>query len=329
MSRLHPIAFASKRTSTTEEKYKPFLLEFAALKYAFDKFSDIVYGYPVEIETDCQALRDVLMNDKLSATHARWRDSVLAHNIIDVRHVPGVTNIADGISRQYENTEKASNDGSEYTVSPDWERQAGLTYDVYYTTLSSDNAALRERFKSEPLFLDVIDALEGIKHSKNLREQKRAQHRALHYMIEDDKLWYIAGGTRARARSRQECVTQEEATQLAREEHEKGGHWHRDNVKIALLDKIHSPKLDQSILKAILDCARCKNFGSTHLHSLLQPITRRHPFELLVGDYLSLPVGKGGFHTVGLYLDTFSQHVWGAPYVQNGGIGQNHKQINR
>ena len=84
VSRLHPIAFASKRTSPAEEKYKPFLLEFAALKYTFDKFSDIVYGYPVEVETDCQALRDVLMNDKLSATHARWRDSVLAHNIVDV-----------------------------------------------------------------------------------------------------------------------------------------------------------------------------------------------------------------------------------------------------
>ena len=40
------------------------------------------------------------------------------------------------------------------------------------------------------------------------------------------------------------------------------------------------------------------------------PITRRHPFELLVGDYLSLPTGKGGFHTVGLFLDTYSQHVW-------------------
>ena len=81
VTRLHPIAFASKRTSASEEKYKPFLLEFAALKYSFDKFSDIVYGYPVEVETDCQALRDVLMNDKLSATHARWRDGVLAHNI--------------------------------------------------------------------------------------------------------------------------------------------------------------------------------------------------------------------------------------------------------
>jgi RNase H-like domain found in reverse transcriptase len=81
---LHPIAFTSKRTSVSEGKYKPFLLEFAALKFSFDKFSDIVYGYSVEVKTDCQALRDTLMNDKLSATHARWRDGVLAHNIVDV-----------------------------------------------------------------------------------------------------------------------------------------------------------------------------------------------------------------------------------------------------
>jgi hypothetical protein len=92
-------------------------------------------------------------------------------------------------------------------------------------------------------------------------------------MIEDGRLWYIAGGTRARAKSRQECVTQEEAGQLAKEEHEKGGHWHRDSIKISLLDKIYSPKLDQSIVKAIVDCVRCKNFGGTHLHALLQPIT--------------------------------------------------------
>src|SRR3978361_1852909 len=84
----HPIAFASKRTSTSERKYKPYLLEFAALKFSFDKFSDIVYGFPVEVETDCQALRDVLISDKLSATHARWRDGVLAHRIVDVRHIP-------------------------------------------------------------------------------------------------------------------------------------------------------------------------------------------------------------------------------------------------
>ena len=87
--RLHPLGFASKRTSKTEEKYKPFLLEFAALKFGLDKFADITWGFPIEIETDCQALRDHLLNDKLSATHACWRDGILAHQIIDIRHSLG------------------------------------------------------------------------------------------------------------------------------------------------------------------------------------------------------------------------------------------------
>ena len=51
---------------------------------------------------------------------------------------------------------------------------------------------------------------------------------------------------------------------------------------------------------------------------MLQPITRCHPFELLVGNYLSLPDRKGGYHTVGLYLDTYSQHVWAFKYKTAG-----------
>ena len=318
VTRLHPIAFASKRTSSSEEKYKPFLLEFAALKFSFDKFSDIVYGYPVEVETDCQALRDVLMNDKLSATHARWRDGVLAHNITDVRHIPGITNIADGISRQYENTPKVGNDGSEWEVDSDWESKAGLAYGVNCVSISPATSTLRDRFANTPLFRDVIDALEGIQSGLGLRERKRARHRSARYMIDEGRLWYVGGGTLTRAVARRECVTKEEAMELAKVEHEKGGHFHRDLIKIALLDKIHTPGLDQAIVEAIANCARCKNFGGTHLHALLQPITRRHPFELLVGDYLSMPIGKGGYHTVGLYLDTFTQHVWGFKFKSAG-----------
>lgn len=56
LNKLHPIGFASKHTSHSEGKYKPFLLEFAALKFALDRFSDIIWGFPVEIEMDCQAL---------------------------------------------------------------------------------------------------------------------------------------------------------------------------------------------------------------------------------------------------------------------------------
>jgi hypothetical protein len=110
----------------------------------------------------------------------------------------------------------------------------------------------------------------------------------------------------------------EEATELARVEHEKGGHFHHDLIKIALLDRIHFSGLNHSIVTAIADCPRCKNFGGTHLHLLLQPITQRHPFKLLISDYLSMPPEKWGYNTIGLYLNTFTQHIWGYKFNSAG-----------
>ena len=52
----HPIAFCSKHTSRSKERYKPFMLEFAALKFALNEFADLTYGSPIIIVTDCKAL---------------------------------------------------------------------------------------------------------------------------------------------------------------------------------------------------------------------------------------------------------------------------------
>ena len=177
VTRLHPIGFASKKTSLSEEKYKPFLLKFAALEYSFDKFADIMYGYPLEVETDCQALCDILLSDKLSAMHARWRDGVLAHNFVDIRHIPGKVNITDGISRQHEGTDKTPGDGSKWTVMPDWEEVTGLVHKLYHVAELPDLTVLKEQFKDEPLFLDIIDAILGISsNNATIQEKKRAQH---------------------------------------------------------------------------------------------------------------------------------------------------------
>ncbi|ETW78574.1 hypothetical protein HETIRDRAFT_323249 [Heterobasidion irregulare TC 32-1] len=61
VTRWHPIAFASKCTSCAEERYKPFLSKFTALKFSLDKFSDTIWGSLIEIETDCQALQDFFL----------------------------------------------------------------------------------------------------------------------------------------------------------------------------------------------------------------------------------------------------------------------------
>ena len=56
----HPIVFCSKQMSRSEEQYEPFLLEFAALKFALDKFMDLTFGSPIMIITDCRALRNLI-----------------------------------------------------------------------------------------------------------------------------------------------------------------------------------------------------------------------------------------------------------------------------
>lgn len=317
--RLHPVAFASKRTSPAEERYKPFLLEFAGLKFSLDKFSDIIYGSPVELETDCQALRDVLLNDKLNAMHARWKEAVTAHNIVDVRHRPGKSNgAADGISRRFTGLRDTKGDGHEWTVSEDWETTTGLTHDLFQVTTPTGYEALQIRFRNEPMFLSILEALLELEHGNNAREKRKAKHRARDYMIEDGKLWQIGDGKLARARSKRECVTEAEMVELAKELHKKGGHFHRDNVKLALMDAYVGTRVDRCIIKGIRDCGQCKGFGAPHIHSLLEPITRRHPFELVVSDYLSMPTGVGGYHTVLLVMDVFSRWRWGFMYRTKG-----------
>jgi hypothetical protein len=203
-------------------------------------------------------------------------------------------------------------DGHEWTVSEDWEARTRLANDIFNVNLTQPEStynALRNRFAKESVFLEVIDSMFELDQGKSLKVRKRAKHKAKGYMIEDDKLWRV-GDESNRARARLECVTKEETVKLAWEEHRNNGHFHRDNIKATLLDRITSPNMDQSITKAIMDCGKCKGFGTTHLHSLLEPITRRHPFELMAADTLSMPKGKGGFTKLGLWMDVYAQRVW-------------------
>ena len=225
----HPIGFSSKQMSITEEKYKPFILEFGVLKHCLDQFSDIIWGYPVELETDCQALQDHLLSTTLNSTHARWRDAVLTHNIIDVHHRPGHLNVvADGLGRKFVNTPKEQGDGHEWTVSEDWEARTRLANDIlnlHTTQLESTYSELQSHFAEEKVFIKVIDSILELDQRKSLRVWKRARHKAKGYMIEEGKLWRIGDGS-SRVKARLECVTKEETVQLAWEEHRNNRHFH-------------------------------------------------------------------------------------------------------
>ena len=239
----------------------------------------------MEIKTDCQALRDVMLNDKLNTAHARWQDSILAQQIVDIHHVPGKINVVvDGISRKWEGIPRQVGDGSKWTVCKDWEAATGLVNDILHVTAKGDIHALKDQFKDEPVFKEVLDAMLAIDSKCSVRDCQCAQHWASQYLIKDGKLWCLKGGTAVCARAQVECVTKAKAKVMAFQHHNSQGHWRWDAIKITLMDRIWCPGLDAIILKAIKDCARCKNFGTTFVHSLFEPITHRHPFELLVGS---------------------------------------------
>jgi hypothetical protein len=42
--------------------------------------------YPIELETDCQALGDTISNNKLNSTQTHWLDGIIYHQIINYRH---------------------------------------------------------------------------------------------------------------------------------------------------------------------------------------------------------------------------------------------------
>ncbi|QRW08776.1 Retrovirus-related Pol polyprotein from transposon opus [Ceratobasidium sp. AG-Ba] len=285
----YPIAFASKRTSRTEEKYIPFLLEFAALKFALDEFDDIIFGRAIELEMDCKALADLLGNTKLNSTHERWRNLV-----------------ADALSRVYEHRpDDNSGPGRLRDVDPGWESAKELINDMYLLLDDDRTAALLSRFQDDEYFLEII----------------------VHLLFEagDGHPW-----TRKRSETESGGRTVPRATWLKTESFgslgvntqgmakRAGGHFGRDLTILTLQQEYHWPRMRQHATEAVTTCPRCKNFGPRLLSALLRPITRARPFDLLVGDYVSLPEGYGGYKTVLVLVDVYSRYLFAFPSKKPG-----------
>ncbi|CEL53469.1 Retrovirus-related Pol polyprotein from transposon opus OS=Drosophila melanogaster GN=pol PE=4 SV=1 [Rhizoctonia solani AG-1 IB] len=260
---MYPIAFASKRTSRSEEKYPPFLLEFAALKFGCDEFDSLIYGQPIEIETDCKALADLLGNNKLNLTHERWRESITARNIVAVRHKPGTENVVcDRLSRMYEGREdKNAGPGRDRDVDPGWESIHDLVNDLYLLTSDTDTKELLNRYGDDDYFRDIVlhllyEAGAEPKNEEEARDWKQRAHRAEGYLVENGKLWLI-GGKHSRGHNPVECIPASEGLELAHAVHSAGGHFGRDLTILALQQEYHWPRMRRDTTEAVTSCPKC------------------------------------------------------------------------
>ncbi len=258
-------------------------------------------------------------------THARWEESIVCRNIVDIQHRPGVTNVvADAISRKWAEAKGPSKDGdgADWSVRPDWEASSGISNDIMQVMTAGhadESASLHEQFADDPWLSDVVNALTN-RDMPDIQTRCRARHRALNFAIENGKLWHI--WTKAKDRvACVECVSWTKGFNLAMKTHEENGHFGWDHMRLKLHNKWFWPGMDWDSKEAITECTQCKKFGLQFINSLLQLIKCREPFDLLCADYLSLPKGKGGFKMVLLITDTFSNFVW-AYTLKSAGTGK-------
>ncbi|KIJ35102.1 hypothetical protein M422DRAFT_80194, partial [Sphaerobolus stellatus SS14] len=133
-------------------------------------------------------------------------------------------------------------DGGDWSVQPEWEGKKGLVNNVFGIEDDGELIALRERFREDPWFLEIVDYLVGNTKSLSVRERRRLHHKAAGFWLEDGKLWRAS--TKATDRTaKTECIPCAEGIQKARTAHEANGHFAWDHTRLHLQDTYFWPTL--------------------------------------------------------------------------------------
>ena len=89
---LKPVGFASRYLSDTEKKDAINELELLAIVWGLEHFRLYVYGKPIVLLTDHQALEPLIKRNRTNKTYSarlkRWLDR-LAHFDINIKHIAG------------------------------------------------------------------------------------------------------------------------------------------------------------------------------------------------------------------------------------------------
>lgn len=192
-----PIAYASRKCLPSESRYSAHLGELAAAKFALDKFASFTFGQPIILVTSCTALRDILRSKKMPAAHARWREQLLAHNIIEVRHCAGrrhllAHSLSHRMSVSVDKPQEPLEDAG-YTfvgaISADDLASKSWSLAQQYVELDSQASELLKRFKGDELE-PLLCLLLLLELPTPQQQRVKLRHQAS-YILHEGELGYI------------------------------------------------------------------------------------------------------------------------------------------
>lgn len=105
--------------------------------------------------------------------------------------------VADALSRAGEGKPRSDTDGSSWTVCEDWEANTGLINYLFKVDADKNDSDVTDKllqwFKDEPIFMEVVQALQDLTAHMDKRTAQCAQHWAKQYFIQNGKLWKTKG----------------------------------------------------------------------------------------------------------------------------------------
>ena len=96
---LHPIYYMSRKTTSAEEKYRSYELEFSAVIKAIEKFRKYLLGISFTVVTDCAAFEATMQKKELTPRIGRWITSLSEYTFKTVHSAGTSMRHVDAFSR--------------------------------------------------------------------------------------------------------------------------------------------------------------------------------------------------------------------------------------
>ncbi|KAG7528292.1 hypothetical protein FFLO_06276 [Filobasidium floriforme] len=293
------IEFASRRTAGSEREEHSFTLELKGVRWCLDRFRPTIWGQRIIIHTDCEAVKSLLNNDKLTFQQAAWKEAILSSGVQEFVHKPGKQNgVADFLSRNAvgDNTEpiELGNDSLMDAAPIRW--------------LDGDgNEALRRRFEGDPLYMVVCFLTKLINSDDDI-------------VVKKAKLYHVAGGKlwkrNKETADNMEVLTSKEGRTRACSGHEECGHFGRDLTIRHIQKRETWNSIGKDVTQAIAGCEVCAKFGARVTNSQMRNTLRYSPMDAMAIDYLYMPTTESGFRVILVGVDVYSKFIFGWAFAR-------------
>ncbi|KAL1264128.1 hypothetical protein QQF64_004483 [Cirrhinus molitorella] len=337
---LHPVAVASRKLRTAEQRYPIHQLEFLSLKWAVvDKFHDYLYGAKFTVRTDNNPLTYVLTSAKLNATGHRWLAALSTYDF-SIQYRPGKNNTdADLLSRRFVD-EDGDNKWKDIPASgvksicqrvssqvglednPRYVEQLGAPPEsipaayAYPTRLGFNSLELvsrEELIKAQEEDSAVKLAITALKERKWPAktadpEVVALKHEAGKLLMKDELLQRVT--KRSNRQFFQLVLPAKFREGVLRAMHDDLGHLGIERITDLLRSRFYWPKMMVDVQEYIKNCGACITRKSPGQRAApLHQITSSGPMDLVCIDFLTVEADSKGLTNVLIITDHFTRYA--------------------